>query len=158
MDWFSTCGHQCGFLAFATVIWHLLLLVWSLRLTLHRLPCQLASLPKLEVNGWVVYATSLLIFPLTTCIYEALKDLMGHMLFYPYRPYIFVEYHFLLLTRYEIFAEHPELYKDKGVQDNGGGSRLPDASTEVSGRRQAATDEFMLDRFRKRERHRVMRR
>ncbi|XP_034695385.1 protein COP1 SUPPRESSOR 2-like, partial [Vitis riparia] len=54
--------------------------------------------------------------------------------------------------------EHPELYKDKGVQDNGGGSRLPDASTEVAGRRQAATDEFMLDRFRKRERHRVMRR
>nr|CAN62422.1 hypothetical protein VITISV_020607 [Vitis vinifera] len=68
------------------------------------------------------------------------------------------ECHFLLLTRYEIFAEHPELYKDKGVQDNGGGSRLPDASTEVAGRRQAATDEFMLDRFRKRERHRVMRR
>lgn len=54
--------------------------------------------------------------------------------------------------------EHPELYKDKGAQDNGGGSRLPDASTEVAGRRQAATDEFMLDRFRKRERHRVMRR
>ncbi|KAJ9696793.1 hypothetical protein PVL29_008816 [Vitis rotundifolia] len=54
--------------------------------------------------------------------------------------------------------EHPELYKDKGVPDNGGGSRLPDASTEVAGRRQAATDEFMLDRFRKRERHRVMRR
>lgn len=94
-------------------------------------------------------------FSITTFINE---ELMGLMLLYFYTPYIFAECHFLLLTRYEIFAEHPELYKDKGVQDNGGGSRLPDASTEVAGRRQAATDEFMLDRFRKRERHRVMRR
>lgn len=33
-----------------------------------------------------------------------------------------------------------------------------DSITDVAVRRQAATDEFMLERFRKRERHRVMRR
>ncbi|XP_057966570.1 protein COP1 SUPPRESSOR 2 [Malania oleifera] len=54
--------------------------------------------------------------------------------------------------------EHPELYKDRVAQDNGGGSRQTDNSTDAAGRRQAATDEFMLERFRKRERHRVMRR
>lgn len=55
-------------------------------------------------------------------------------------------------------AEHPQLYKDGDTQDNGGESKQSDASADVGGRRQAATDEFMLDRFRKRERHRVMRR
>lgn len=54
--------------------------------------------------------------------------------------------------------EHPQLYKDGDTQDNGGESKQSDASANVGGRRQAATDEFMLDRFRKRERHRVMRR
>ncbi|XP_042515657.1 protein COP1 SUPPRESSOR 2 [Macadamia integrifolia] len=55
--------------------------------------------------------------------------------------------------------DHPELYKDKGVQDNGMGTRPVDgANIDAAGRRQAATDEFMLDRFRKRERNRVMRR
>ncbi|XP_010250230.1 PREDICTED: uncharacterized protein C9orf78 homolog [Nelumbo nucifera] len=55
--------------------------------------------------------------------------------------------------------EHPELYKDRGVQDNGTGSKPADsASADSAGRRQAATDEFMLERFRKRERQRVMRR
>ncbi|KAK9281596.1 hypothetical protein L1049_004499 [Liquidambar formosana] len=54
--------------------------------------------------------------------------------------------------------EHPELYKDRGAQDNGAGSRSTDTSTDAAGRREAATDQFMLERFRKRERHRVMRR
>ncbi|KAF8401192.1 hypothetical protein HHK36_012123 [Tetracentron sinense] len=55
--------------------------------------------------------------------------------------------------------EHPELYKDRAVQENGAGPRQADtANTEAAGRRQAATDEFMLERFRKRERHRGMRR
>lgn len=44
--------------------------------------------------------------------------------------------------------DHPELYKDKGANNNGE-SRASDT---------AATDEFMLERFRKRERHRVTRR
>lgn len=55
-------------------------------------------------------------------------------------------------------AEHPELYKDRSSQDDGAGSKPADNNTDAAGRRQAATDEFMLERFRKRERHRVMRR
>lgn len=56
--------------------------------------------------------------------------------------------------------EHPELYKDRGSQDESGGSRQKEAGTDAgaAGRRQAATDEIMLDRFRKRERNRAMRR
>eukprot|EP00262_Sarcandra_glabra_P006889 TRINITY_DN19453_c0_g2_i1.p1 TRINITY_DN19453_c0_g2~~TRINITY_DN19453_c0_g2_i1.p1 ORF type:complete len:271 (-),score=80.06 TRINITY_DN19453_c0_g2_i1:186-998(-) len=55
--------------------------------------------------------------------------------------------------------EHPELYKEKSGQDNGTGTKSADTTNaDVAGRRQAATDEFMLERFRKRERHRVMRR
>lgn len=58
------------------------------------------------------------------------------------------------------FAEHPELYKDRSHQDDSSGSKQNDSSTDAAGavQRQAATDEFMLERFRKRERHRVMRR
>ncbi|KAG7032622.1 putative protein C9orf78 [Cucurbita argyrosperma subsp. argyrosperma] len=54
--------------------------------------------------------------------------------------------------------EHPELYKNRNLQDDGSGSKPTDSGTEAAGQRQAATDEFMLERFRKRERHRVMRR
>ncbi|KAK9950378.1 hypothetical protein M0R45_005871 [Rubus argutus] len=54
--------------------------------------------------------------------------------------------------------EHPELYKDRSSQDNGGVPKQNDNSTDAAGQRQAATDEFMLERFRKRERHRGMRR
>ncbi|KAI9082553.1 hypothetical protein K1719_035422 [Acacia pycnantha] len=53
--------------------------------------------------------------------------------------------------------EHPELYKDRSSQDDAAGSKQNN-STDAAGQRQAATDEFMLERFRKRERHRVMRR
>ncbi|XP_031496666.1 protein COP1 SUPPRESSOR 2 [Nymphaea colorata] len=53
--------------------------------------------------------------------------------------------------------DHPELYKDRGA--NEGGRAFKSSENNVDGgRRQAATDEFMLERFRKRERHRVMRR
>lgn len=41
------------------------------------------------------------------------------------------------------FAEHPELYKDRGSQDHGAGTRATDNSTDAAGIRQAATDEFM---------------
>lgn len=54
--------------------------------------------------------------------------------------------------------EHPELYKDKGVDDIGPVSKHSDSVTDGAARRPAATDEFMLQRFRKQERHRVMRR
>ncbi|XP_062145479.1 protein COP1 SUPPRESSOR 2 [Alnus glutinosa] len=54
--------------------------------------------------------------------------------------------------------EHPELYKDRSVQDDGAGSKQNETGTDAAGQRQAATDQFMLERFRKRERHRVMRR
>ncbi|MBA0715103.1 hypothetical protein Golax_014025 [Gossypium laxum] len=54
--------------------------------------------------------------------------------------------------------EHPELYKDRGSQDDNAASKPTDASNEAAGSRQAATDQFMLERFRKRERQRVMRR
>lgn len=54
--------------------------------------------------------------------------------------------------------EHPELYKDRSLPDDGAGSKQTETSTDAAGQRQAATDQFMLERFRKRERHRVMRR
>lgn len=63
-----------------------------------------------------------------------------------------------LLTTNMKLTEHPELYKDRSSQDDGGVSRQNDTGTEAAGQRQAATDQFMLERFRKRERHRVMRR
>lgn len=53
--------------------------------------------------------------------------------------------------------EHPELYKDGGAEDSAMGSRPGDNNGDP-GRRLAATDELMLDRFRKRERQRGMRR
>lgn len=56
-------------------------------------------------------------------------------------------------------AEHPELYKGKNGVANDAATGPTDASNaDGAGRRQAATDELMLERFRKRERHRVMRR
>ena len=58
-----------------------------------------------------------------------------------------------------LYADHPDLYKDRGVQADGTGTKSTEnSSTEGVGQRQAATDEFMLERFRKRERQRVMRR
>ncbi|KAI7752131.1 hypothetical protein M8C21_012459 [Ambrosia artemisiifolia] len=62
--------------------------------------------------------------------------------------------------------DHPELYKNKGANNNGE-SRASDATAVEGGDgggggggggRQAATDQIMLERFRKRERHRVTRR
>ncbi|VVA89712.1 unnamed protein product [Arabis nemorensis] len=58
--------------------------------------------------------------------------------------------------------EHPELYKDRGPRADGEGAK-PSSSSNTnaadSGKdRQAATDQIMLERFRKRERNRVMRR
>ncbi|PPR93393.1 hypothetical protein GOBAR_AA27277 [Gossypium barbadense] len=58
----------------------------------------------------------------------------------------------------EKLRRHPELYKDRGSQDDNAGSKPTDASNDAAGSRQAATDQFMLERFRKRERQRVMRR
>ncbi|KAF3787386.1 Uncharacterized protein EJ110_NYTH12173 [Nymphaea thermarum] len=53
--------------------------------------------------------------------------------------------------------DHPELYKDRGA--NEGRRAFKSSENNVDGgQRQAATDELMLERFRKRERHRVMRR
>ncbi|XP_031394759.1 protein COP1 SUPPRESSOR 2 [Punica granatum] len=54
--------------------------------------------------------------------------------------------------------EHPELYKDRSSRENGPGTKPADNNSETTGQRQAATDEFTLERFRRRERHRVMRR
>ncbi|CAA7405757.1 unnamed protein product [Spirodela intermedia] len=53
--------------------------------------------------------------------------------------------------------EHPELYKDEAFQDGAAGAR-GSGGGEAAGRRQAATDVIMLERFRKRERQRAMRR
>jgi len=66
--------------------------------------------------------------------------------------YFFFPYH----------AENPGLYKDKDSRANesAGGkvadSKNPDGA--AAGRREAASDQFMLERFRKREKFRVMRR
>jgi hypothetical protein len=65
---------------------------------------------------------------------------------------------YLFLTTNEKSAEHPELYKDRSLQDDGAGSKQNETGADAPGQRQAATDQFMLERFRKRERHRVMRR
>ncbi|KAJ1377838.1 Telomere length and silencing protein 1 [Sesbania bispinosa] len=67
---------------------------------------------------------------------------------------------FILLHCPLVKREHPELYKDRSLQDDSSGSKQNDSSNDAAGavQRQAATDEFMLERFRKRERHRVMRR
>ncbi|KAJ7547123.1 hypothetical protein O6H91_08G070200 [Diphasiastrum complanatum] len=56
--------------------------------------------------------------------------------------------------------EHPELYKDRDAHANGRGSSETsgDGAHDLGTRRQAATDEIMLERFRKRERSRLMRR
>lgn len=54
--------------------------------------------------------------------------------------------------------DHPELYKNKGANENGVEAKHHDSSGDAAGRRQAATDEFMLNRFRKRERQRLVRR
>lgn len=58
----------------------------------------------------------------------------------------------------EKITDHPELYKDRSSQDDGAGSKPADDNADAPGQRQAATDEFMLERFRRRERHRGMRR
>ncbi|KAG6472065.1 protein COP1 SUPPRESSOR 2-like [Zingiber officinale] len=55
--------------------------------------------------------------------------------------------------------EHPELYKGRGAQLNEmDGKSTETNNSDAARRRQTATDEFMLERFRKRERNRVMRR
>ncbi|KAF5791717.1 putative telomere length and silencing protein [Helianthus annuus] len=58
---------------------------------------------------------------------------------------------------------HPELYKNKGANNNGESKASDPAAVDGGdggggGGRQAATDQIMLERFRKRERHRVTRR
>lgn len=58
-------------------------------------------------------------------------------------------------------SDHPEVHKNKGGGEAGGRGGPIDPSSEtldVGNRRQAATDEIMLERFRKRERSRLMRR
>lgn len=58
-----------------------------------------------------------------------------------------------------VISDQPEVYKDKGAaQEAGAEARNQDPVADGAGRRQAATDEFMLDRFRKRERQRMTRR
>ncbi|XP_010474646.1 PREDICTED: uncharacterized protein C9orf78 homolog [Camelina sativa] len=58
--------------------------------------------------------------------------------------------------------EHPELYKDRGAQADGEGAKpsttISNNNADSGKSRQAATDQIMLERFRKRERNRVMRR
>ncbi|KAK6803959.1 hypothetical protein RDI58_001743 [Solanum bulbocastanum] len=52
--------------------------------------------------------------------------------------------------------EHPDLYKDKS-KDTGNSEPKPhDSTSDGAVKRQAATDQFMLERFRKRDRHRGM--
>ncbi|KAG0576089.1 hypothetical protein M758_5G054200 [Ceratodon purpureus] len=60
-------------------------------------------------------------------------------------------------------SDHPEVHKNKGGGEGGGRGNPIDTTSETldvgnGNRRQAATDEIMLERFRKRERSRLMRR
>ncbi|KAL3380581.1 hypothetical protein AABB24_000965 [Solanum stoloniferum] len=54
--------------------------------------------------------------------------------------------------------EHPDLYKDKSKDTGNSEPKPQDSTSDVAVKRQAATDQFMLERFRKRDRHRGMRR
>ncbi|XP_057821295.2 protein COP1 SUPPRESSOR 2 [Cryptomeria japonica] len=54
--------------------------------------------------------------------------------------------------------DHPELYKDRDAQNSARISGETAQEGNMGVRRQAATDEIMLERFRKRERSRLMRR
>ncbi|CAM6084850.1 unnamed protein product [Calypogeia fissa] len=57
--------------------------------------------------------------------------------------------------------DHPELYKDNREGQGAGRGTVeppPEGGRDMGNRRQAATDEIMLERFRKRERSRLMRR
>lgn len=54
--------------------------------------------------------------------------------------------------------DNVELYKDKDIKGNSLESKTGETGKESAVQREAATDEFMLERFRRRERHRVMRR
>uniref|UniRef100_A0A453Q5G9 Uncharacterized protein n=1 Tax=Aegilops tauschii subsp. strangulata TaxID=200361 RepID=A0A453Q5G9_AEGTS len=68
---------------------------------------------------------------------------------------------FLLNLTIAYNAEHPELYKGQDSQANETGGKPTDGNNPGGpppGRREAATDELLLERFRKREKFRVMRR
>ncbi|GAA0168584.1 hypothetical protein LIER_23266 [Lithospermum erythrorhizon] len=54
--------------------------------------------------------------------------------------------------------EHPELYKERAKEDNADEPGTSDSGVDGAVRRPTATDEFTLERFRKRERNRGMRR
>lgn len=54
--------------------------------------------------------------------------------------------------------DHPQLYKERDTKDSGRVQGENSTEGNVGNRRQAATDEIMLERFRKRERSRLMRR
>ena len=56
-------------------------------------------------------------------------------------------------------SDHPQLYKERGDTQDSERHKGENSTEGNSGnRRQAATDEIMLERFRKRERSRLMRR
>lgn len=57
----------------------------------------------------------------------------------------------------ENISDHPELYKDR-AGDIDAKTKSGEKDPDVQGQRLAATDELLLERFRRRERHRVMRR
>ncbi|XP_006365449.1 uncharacterized protein C9orf78 [Solanum tuberosum] len=54
--------------------------------------------------------------------------------------------------------EHPDLYKEKSKDTENSEPKPHDSTSDGAVKRQAATDQFMLERFRKRDRHRGMRR
>lgn len=64
----------------------------------------------------------------------------------------------LILTRNQILAENVESYKDKDIKGSSLDPKSGETGKESAVQREAATDEFMLERFRRRERHRGMRR
>lgn len=67
----------------------------------------------------------------------------------------------IVLNLFPYHAENPGLYKDSNSRPNeSAGSKATDTKNPdgAAGRREAASDQFMLERFRKREKFRVMRR
>ncbi|KAE8780022.1 hypothetical protein D1007_46867 [Hordeum vulgare] len=73
----------------------------------------------------------------------------------------FIDVVIIFITGLSEISEHPELYKGQDSQANETGGK-PTNSNNPGGppvaHREAATDELLLERFRKREKFRVMRR
>jgi len=101
-----------------------------------------------------------IVIPFLGCVIKGLLSMSYHVRLYSLKKMCVLLFKCAYFFPYH--AENPGLYKDKDSRPNesAGGkvtdSKNPDGA--AAGRREAASDQFMLERFRKREKFRVMRR